>query len=418
VSPWKRSGRRRSGGLYVVVRPAEALPGAYELLRTALIVGVYAAVFFVVLPVLLWAIGGALDPLLRFAPLHGGAWTAAGAVLAIVGTVVMLWSMWLLRVDGKGWPISHLPPKYLVQRGPYAWMRHPIYVGYTLAFAGAALLDGSAGRLFGATALLTAGWIVYALRFEEPRLQKRLGAASLAYRDATPLMPARAVAPAAQPVSVTPNIGRAESGGERQPLLAGRELRKRYGRRRVLEGASLEVWPGQVIGIGGENGAGKSTLVRILAGVLQPDAGSVQRPGVIGYAPQEPLLYGQLTTWEHFRYFAAARGTDSATWQARGEELLELYRFAQWRDERAANLSGGTRQKLNLALALLADPLLLLLDEPYGGFEWETYLRFWTHVREMQERGRSIVIVSHLFHERTQFDRLLEVRDGKLTEVA
>jgi ABC-2 type transport system ATP-binding protein len=416
VSPWNRSGLAGDGGLRVEGRPAEAIPVAEEHLRTALIVGLYTAVFFVALPALLWAIGGALDPLFPLAPLHGGAWTAAGALLAIVGSVVMLWSMWLLRVDGKGWPISHLPPKYLVRRGPYAWMRHPIYVGYTAAFAGAALLDGSPGRFFGATALLTAGWIVYALCFEEPRLQKRLGAASLAYRDATPLLPVLAAARPAQPESV--EMERAEPGSERQPLLAAREIRKRYGRRRVLEGASLEVWPGQVIGIGGENGAGKSTLVRILAGVLQPDSGSVERTGVIGYAPQEPLLYGQLTSWEHFRYFAAARGIDRGTWQARAEELLELYRFTQWRDERAANLSGGTRQKLNLALALLADPRLLLLDEPYGGFEWETYLRFWTHVREMQERGRSIVIVSHLFHERTQFDRLLEVRDGRLTEVS
>ncbi len=201
------------------------------------------------------------------------------------------------------------------------------------------------------------------------------------------------------------------------PLLSGRALHKRYGRRRVLEGAELDVFPGEVIGIAGENGAGKSTLVRILAGVVRPDAGAVARPMAMGYAPQEPMLYEQLTPLEHFRYFGAARGLRDQTWKARAEDLLEMYRFREWRSERAANLSGGTRQKLNLALAMLADPELLLLDEPYGGFEWETYLRFWEHVREMQRRGRAILIISHLFHERVHFSRLLELRHGRLTEV-
>jgi ABC-2 type transport system ATP-binding protein len=394
------------------------------LLRTAGVVAAYTLVFFGVLPALLWQAGGALDSLLDPGRLRGGGWTAAGALLAVAGSGLMLWSMWLLRVDGGGWPISHLPPKRLVRHGPYAWMRHPIYVGYTLAFAGAGLLDGSPGRAVGATALLTAGWILYALRFEEPRLQRRLGAPSLAYREETPLLPGRAgptvpaaagAAAAAHPAPAAPEAGPPRGGGA-EPLLAGRDLVKRYGRRRVLEGASLEVWPGEVIGIAGENGAGKSTLVRIVAGMLRPDAGTVRRPDAMGYAPQEPLLYEQLTPWEHFRYFAAARGIADAAWQGRASDLLDLYRFSQWRDERAANLSGGTRQKLNLALALLADPRVLLLDEPYGGFEWETYLRFWDHVREMRGRGRAVVVISHLFHERTRFDRLLELRGGVLVE--
>ncbi|CAN5909283.1 hypothetical protein BH23GEM7_BH23GEM7_21140 [soil metagenome] len=379
------------------------------LLRTSLIVAIYTLVFFGALPAFLWVFGGALNGILQLPGLQGTVWVAVGGVLAAAGAGLVLWSMWLLRVDGKGWPISHLPPKYLVERGPYAWMRHPIYVGYTLAFAGAAMLDGSAGRSFGATALLTAGWIVYALYFEEPRLLRRHGAPSVAYREATPLLPRIPAAPDATSHS---------REATRQPLLAARKVAKRYGRRRVLEGVDLAVWPGEVVGVAGENGAGKSTLVRILAGVLPPEGGVVRRPEVMGYAPQEPLLYEQLTPWEHFRYFAAARGIPDASWRPRAEQLLRLYRFEQWRDERAANLSGGTRQKLNLALALLSDLLLLLLDEPYGGFEWETYLRFWDHVREMQSRGRAIVLVSHLFHERERFDRLLELRGGRLEEIA
>lgn len=388
-------------------------------LRTSLIVAVYTLFFFGALPALLWLLGGGLDGILQLPRLQGTLWTAAGGVAAAAGAGLMLWSMWLLRVEGKGWPISHLPPRYLVERGPYAWMRHPIYVGYTLAFAGAAMFDGSAGRSFGATALLTAGWILYALYFEEPRLLQRHGTASQAYREGTPLLPRVPATLHARAGSASASPDREEEQGGQttgQPLLAARGITRDYGRRRVLAGVGLEVWPGEVVGISGENGAGKSTLVRILAGVLPPDAGEVRRPEVMGYAPQEPLLYEQLTSWEHCRYFAAARGIPAERWRPRAEQLLQLYRFESWRDEPAANLSGGTRQKLNLALALLADPLLLLLDEPYGGFEWETYLRFWDHVREMQSRGRAIVLVSHLFHERERFDRLLELRDGRLEE--
>lgn len=197
------------------------------------------------------------------------------------------------------------------------------------------------------------------------------------------------------------------------PLLAALGVHKRLGRRSVLAGVDLAVAPGEVVGVCGENGAGKTTLLRVLTGVLAPDAGVVRRPARLGYAPQTPLLYEQLTVWEHCRYFAAARGLDDA-WCARAGELLARYRFETWRDQRADRLSGGTRQKLNLTLALLPDPEVLVLDEPYDGFEWETYLRFWDHVAELRAAGRAVVIVSHLFHDRARLDRVLELRLGTL----
>jgi ABC-type multidrug transport system ATPase subunit len=199
-------------------------------------------------------------------------------------------------------------------------------------------------------------------------------------------------------------------------VLEARALDKRLGKRRVLAGVDLVVRRGELIGICGENGTGKSTLMRVLAGMLRPDRGSVSRSAVLGYAPQVPLLYDQLTVWEHFRYFAVARGMPERRWEASARELLERYRFTQWRAHTAAVLSGGTQQKLNLALALLADPAVLLLDEPYGGFEWETYLRFWGHARELCAAGHSLVVVSHLFYDRVILDRALVLCDGRLEE--
>lgn len=200
-------------------------------------------------------------------------------------------------------------------------------------------------------------------------------------------------------------------------VLEAQGLAKRLGRRGVLTDANIAVQRGEVVGICGENGSGKTTLLRILAGFLPSDRGWVHRYAGLGYAPQQPLLYDQLSVWEHFRYVAAARRMPDTGWRERAHALLERYRFVQWKETRVAGLSGGTQQKLNLALALLADPAVLLLDEPYGGFEWETYLHFWTHVGELREAGRSAVIVSHLFYDRSRLDRTLVLSDGQLGEV-
>lgn len=200
-------------------------------------------------------------------------------------------------------------------------------------------------------------------------------------------------------------------------VLAARGLHKRLGRRNVLRGLDLDVRSGEAVGVCGANGVGKTTLVRILAGILRADAGGVSRGVATGYAPQAPLLYEQLTPREHFLYVAAARGIAADVWRTRADALLDRYRFVAWADQPVASLSGGTRQKLNLALALIAKPALLLLDEPYGGFEWETYLRFWDHVAELRRSGHSIVVISHLFYDQDRLDRLLELRDGRVVEV-
>ena len=195
-------------------------------------------------------------------------------------------------------------------------------------------------------------------------------------------------------------------------VLEVRDVHKAYGRHRVLNGAGLEVRPGQLVAVVGENGSGKSTLLRILAGTLAADRGEVRLTGTLGYCPQEPVVNDNLTVDQHLRYFAAAHRLASLR---RADELVELLRFGQFKHRAAGALSGGTRQKLNLTLALLHDPDVLLLDEPYQGFDWETYLRFWDVVGDLRARSRAIVIITHLVIEQDRFDILADLADGRLT---
>jgi ABC-2 type transport system ATP-binding protein len=129
-----------------------------------------------------------------------------------------------------------------------------------------------------------------------------------------------------------------------------------------------------------------------------------------------PVLWGKLTVREHFELFATAYELGAEEVGRTRERLLGALQFEPYLDYRVEELSGATRQKLNLALSLMHDPDLLLLDEPYSGFDWETYLRFWEMSAELRDRGMSILIVSHLISERDRLDRVYELRDGRLEE--
>jgi ABC-2 type transport system ATP-binding protein len=182
----------------------------------------------------------------------------------------------------------------------------------------------------------------------------------------------------------------------------------------VLKGASLEVGAGELVGLVGENGSGKSTLMQIVVGLLSRDAGEVDRPARLGYCPQNPMLWDKLTVDEHFDLFARAYELAEDEASRSVDALVGELDFAKYRGYRIEELSGGTRQKLNLALSLMHDPQLLLLDEPYAGFDWETYLRFWEMSERRRDGGMGILIVSHLLAERERLDRMYEIRDGRV----
>ena len=181
----------------------------------------------------------------------------------------------------------------------------------------------------------------------------------------------------------------------------------------VLNGADLEISAGELVGLVGENGSGKSTLMQIVVGLLKRDDGEIERPGKLGYCPQTPMVWDKLTVAEHFQLFARAYGLDEEGADGAEESLLKELQFERYRDFRVQELSGGTRQKLNLALALMHEPELLLLDEPYAGFDWETYLHFWEMSERRRDAGMGILIVSHLLAERDRLDRIYSLTDGR-----
>lgn len=181
----------------------------------------------------------------------------------------------------------------------------------------------------------------------------------------------------------------------------------------VLRGVDIELFPGEVVGLVGENGSGKSTLMKILVGAEASDAGSIDDHGAMGFCPQEPVLYQRLTCDEHIDLFGRAYGmTDAQIERARIDAYTSLG-FAGWRSALVEELSGGTREKLNLALALLADPPVLLLDEPYAGFDWGTYLKFWEVTEQRRAAGRSVLIISHVITDVERFDRIYDLVEGE-----
>ncbi len=185
----------------------------------------------------------------------------------------------------------------------------------------------------------------------------------------------------------------------------------RFGQRRALEGASLHVRAGEAVAVVGENGAGKTTLLRICAGLLAPDSGDVAVHGRVGYCPQQPGLLDLLTAEEHVGLFAPGLRLSRGRALAEGRKLLaELGLPADDVATPAGELSGGGRQKLNLALALLGDPQVLLLDEPYQGFDRGGYVSFWEHVDRWRDEGRAVVVVTHLLAEPVRVDRVVELR--------
>lgn len=192
-------------------------------------------------------------------------------------------------------------------------------------------------------------------------------------------------------------------------LLAARGVSRAYGAHVALHATDVELAPGEVVALIGPNGAGKSTLLSILAGSLPPSSGAVERRARVGWVPQRPAHYGRLTAGENLRLFGRLEGVGAA----RAAALLAEFGLPD--GERAGDLSVGNRQRLDVALALLAEPLVLLLDEPTASLDPHQRARVWEIAAQLRARGGAVLVATHHWEELAdRADRTLELVEGRL----
>jgi ABC-2 type transport system ATP-binding protein len=199
-----------------------------------------------------------------------------------------------------------------------------------------------------------------------------------------------------------------------QATLGARGVSKRFGDREALRGVTFDAHPGELLAIIGPNGAGKTTLLSILAGLLAPTTGELTAaPGDIGWVPQQTAVYGKLTVRENLELFA--RLEKVADPRAAVERMLEQTGLADRADEETSKLSGGNRQRVNIAVGLLAEPAVLLLDEPTSSLDPRQRERLWEWVAGLaRTAATAVVFTTHNVAEAERWaDRVLVLADGE-----
>lgn len=196
--------------------------------------------------------------------------------------------------------------------------------------------------------------------------------------------------------------------------LAAHSLSKRFGERWALREVSFEVGSGELVAIIGPNGAGKTTLLSILAGIEVPTSGEIATPaGKVGWVPQQPAVYSKLSVAENLRLFARLEGL--ADPEEAVERMLELVGLRERAQEPVGRLSGGTRQRVNVAVGLLCQPAALLLDEPSAALDPRQRERLWSFVARLGQGGTTVVYSTHDILEAERYaDRVLVLAEGEL----
>jgi ABC-2 type transport system ATP-binding protein len=197
-------------------------------------------------------------------------------------------------------------------------------------------------------------------------------------------------------------------------MVGASHLVKRFGERVALRDVSFEAHPGELLAVIGPNGAGKTTLLSILAGLIEPTEGTLTRPPAeIGWVPQQTAIYGKLSVRENLELFARLEKVPDP--RASVERMLEQTGLADRADEELARLSGGNRQRVNIAVGLLADPPVLLLDEPSSSLDPRQRERLWEFIGGLAARGRAVVFSTHNVGEAERYaDRVLVLADGEV----
>ncbi len=196
--------------------------------------------------------------------------------------------------------------------------------------------------------------------------------------------------------------------------LTAHSLTKRYGTRTALQNVSFELFPGELLSIIGPNGAGKTTLLSILAGILPASEGEVTgAERKIGWVPQQPALYSKLSVAENLRLFA--RLEKLADPEAAVARMLAQTGLEDRADEEVGKLSGGNQQRVNIAIGLLCEPAVLLLDEPSASLDPRQRERLWEFIAELAGGGTAVIFSSHNVGEAERYaSRVLVLVDGEL----
>jgi ABC-2 type transport system ATP-binding protein len=208
--------------------------------------------------------------------------------------------------------------------------------------------------------------------------------------------------------------------------IVARDLTKRYGSTVAVDGVSLEVQPGEVMGLLGPDGAGKTTLLRMLCAVLSADAGTAQVAGAdvrsapdqvkarIGYMPQGFALYGDLTVRENLRFVAEMFGVPRGLVGPRMDRLLAASGLLAAADRLADHLSGGMRQKLALAATLMHEPEVLVLDEPTTGVDPVSRRELWEILYDLNRQGKTLLVATPYMDEAERCTRVALMHQGRI----
>lgn len=205
------------------------------------------------------------------------------------------------------------------------------------------------------------------------------------------------------------------------------QLVKRYGEKAAVDGLDLVVRPGELYGLLGPNGAGKTTTLRMVAGLLKPDAGGIEVFGtnalarpiaakrILSWLPDEPLLYDKLTAWEHLEFVAGLWAVDRRVAQQRAEALLRTLGLWEHRNERCETFSRGMKQKAALAASLMHDPMLLMLDEPLTGLDASIARQVKDLLQARVRAGGTIILTTHILEVAERLsDRIGIIQYGRL----
>ncbi len=212
-------------------------------------------------------------------------------------------------------------------------------------------------------------------------------------------------------------------------VLQTQSLTKRYGSLTAVDGLSLEIYEGEVFGLLGPNGAGKTTSISMMCGLLKPDSGQVIVHGKpitngdadirarVGVCPQNIVLWNQLTCLEQMQFIGELYGLNGTAARQRGMQLLKELDLDEKRDKPARTLSGGMQRRLNLAMALVHDPEILVLDEPEAGLDPQSRVLVREYVKSLARR-KTIILTTHNMDEAERMaDRVAIIDHGKLLTV-